>query len=123
VEKVAAFIKAVEQRRAQTAARLSPRRRSHLGQFFTPSASAGLLAAMPPSSGEPWRLLDPGAGVGSLSAALVARWLTETEHEVMDLVAYEMDPDLMPILRETLEAGQALAAHYGPHFARRGPER
>jgi adenine-specific DNA-methyltransferase len=86
--------------------------RARLGQFFTPPAAASQLAAMA-VPGAPWKLLDPGAGVGSLTAALVCRWLLETEIEEMEVVAYEVDGDLVAGLRETLDEAVELAARHG----------
>ncbi len=77
-------------------------RRGALGQFFTPVPVAGLLASMfDPPTGEV-RVLDPGAGVGSLTAALVSRAVTETWPVTLDLHAVEVDEDLIPALKETL---------------------
>ena len=86
--------------------------RSRLGQFFTPPEAAGLLAGMVQPS-RPWRLLDPGAGVGSLTAALVCRWLLETERPDMDVLAYELDAQVTSGLRETLDEAVSLASQFG----------
>ena len=40
-----------------------------MGQFFTPAPTARFMADLSEVSGEDVRLLDPGAGLGSLSAA------------------------------------------------------
>jgi adenine-specific DNA-methyltransferase len=76
-----------------------------LGQFFTPARAATLIASMPrlPESGE-LRVLDPGAGSGMLSAALVARVLAERPHLPVHVVAVERDSAVLPYLRDTLEA-------------------
>jgi adenine-specific DNA-methyltransferase len=65
-----------------------------------------------PATGE-WRLIDPGAGVGSLTAALVARWLVETDLPTMSVFAYEIDADLLEPLEATLREARALAARFG----------
>ncbi len=70
---VKAFVTAVEERRVTSAANLDQRLRVQRGQFFTPSGAAEFLATFPRLSAEPWRLLDPGAGVGSFSSDLHAR--------------------------------------------------
>ncbi|MGC2375543.1 MAG: Eco57I restriction-modification methylase domain-containing protein [Solirubrobacteraceae bacterium] len=108
------FLARVEQRRSLTSAALDPKVRAAWGQFFTPRASAGLLASMAPlpTSGD-WRLIDPGAGVGSLTAALVARWLVETDLPTMSVLAYEIDPQLMEPLEATLAEARALAMGVG----------
>jgi len=108
---VTKFREQVERRRIGTSARLGESR-SRLGQFFTPLEAAGLLAGMVQSSGS-WRLLDPGAGVGSLTAALVCRWLLETERPDMDVIAYEVDARVTPGLRETLDEAVNLASRFG----------
>ena len=108
------FLARVEQRRSATSASLDPEARAAWGQFFTPRASASLLASMAPlPAAEDWRLIDPGAGVGSLTAALVARWLVETDLPTMSVLAYEIDPKLIEPLEATLADARALAASIG----------
>src|SRR6266446_4876624 len=63
----------VDLMRLDAGRRLSPTRRSEFGQFFTPAPVARLIASMTEPNGEHIRLLDPGAGVGSLTMA----WLVE----------------------------------------------
>ncbi|MFD5627082.1 Eco57I restriction-modification methylase domain-containing protein [Streptomyces sp. NPDC127072] len=53
------------------------------------------------------RVLDPGAGAGSLSAALVDRLHTERPDVTVHVVAVETDPFVAPYLRATLEECQA----------------
>ncbi len=97
-----------------TSAILDPQARAEWGQFFTPRASASLVASMAPLPTEVgWRLIDPGAGVGSLTAALVARWLMETELPTMSVLAYEIDPHLVEPLEATLTEARTLAAAVG----------
>jgi adenine-specific DNA-methyltransferase len=78
---------------------------NELGQFFTPARAAVLIASMPrlPESGE-FRVLDPGAGSGMLSAAVVSRVLAERPCLAVHVVAVERDHAVAPYLRETLEA-------------------
>jgi adenine-specific DNA-methyltransferase len=114
VPSVEEFLARVEQRRSVTSASLDPKARVAWGQFFTPRASADLVASMAPlpTSGD-WRLIDAGAGVGSLTAALVARWLMETDLPSMSVLAYEIDPLLVEPLEATLTEAQDLAATVG----------
>lgn len=85
--------------------RLDPKRQDTLGQFFTPQRAAALIASMPrlPEDGRV-TVLDPGAGSGMLSAALVARALAECPDLSMHLVAVECDEAVVPQLMDTLEA-------------------
>lgn len=93
-----------EVRRVTALAELRTEDQADLGQFFTPARAAILLASMAdlPSQGN-LRVLDPGAGSGSLTAALVARVLREAPQLVLDLVAVELDGPVLPHLRATLD--------------------
>jgi adenine-specific DNA-methyltransferase len=94
-----------EQNRTEALRSLDAATQSTLGQFFTPVRAAVLIASIPrlPETGQV-RLLDPGAGSGMLSAALVARVLTERPNLSVHVVAVECDPLAVPYLRKTLEA-------------------
>lgn len=84
---------------------LDARTQADLGQFFTPAAAASFLASMPglPESGV-LRILDPGAGSGVLSAALIGRVLDECPDVSIELFAVERDPAVIPYLKATLTA-------------------
>ncbi|WP_420622946.1 Eco57I restriction-modification methylase domain-containing protein [Candidatus Poriferisodalis sp.] len=103
------LLESTEQRRVSVAERLVPDRRASFGQFFTPSTVAALLADMFEAPRGAARVLDPGAGVGSLSAALVDR--AEREHWPceLDLTSVEIDSNLIDDLEVTLtECSMAL---------------
>lgn len=76
-----------------------------LGQYFTPHEVATLMAASftLPQTGT-IRVLDPGAGSGILTAALVERVLTEAPHLGLEITAVEKDEQLIGPLTSTLEA-------------------
>ena len=97
-----------EARRVAETAERSSARRAALGQFFTPAPVASLLAGMfDPPAGRV-RVLDAGAGVGSLTAALVDRATSECWAADLDVTAVEIDSDLLGALTETLrECAQA----------------
>lgn len=91
-----------EQRRIAQADGLAPDRRSELGQYFTPAPIAKLLASMFELPEGAVRVLDPGAGVGSLSAALVERAVSEGWRCSLDVTAVEVDQHLLEGLEATL---------------------
>jgi len=71
---------------------------------MTPAAVADLMATMLPQSTGRVRLLDPGAGVGSLASAAVSHLADlKVRPEVIEVVAYELDPALRPFLDETFK--------------------
>jgi adenine-specific DNA-methyltransferase len=92
-----------ERERVAALAALDPKRQNILGQYFTPAPAAALIASMPhlPRSGA-LRVLDPGAGTGMLSAALVARLLAESPLAEIHIVAVECDTSVLPHLLATL---------------------
>jgi len=107
-----------ERLRLASAESLEASRRAKLGQFFTPTPAACLVASMlTDSRTHRVRLLDPGAGVGSLTAAAVERYASLGIRE-LEIVAWEIDARLHAPLRATLEhcarwaAGQGLSVHW-----------
>ncbi len=104
-----------ESRRLAASANLDVHRRASLGQFFTPEPVARLMAEMLHDlPGESVRILDPGAGIGSLSAAAVAQiCASESDQRPIDLVAYEIDEALHPRLAETLAECEQLVDSCG----------
>jgi len=81
----------VEHLRKASAESLDPQRRATLGQYFTPAPAARLIASLlAPNNAQKVRLLDPGAGIGSLTAAAVER-LVECDVPELDIVAWEVD--------------------------------
>ena len=64
--------------RLDVSRRLDPKRRSEMGQFFTPAQTAHLMASMFENRPSTFHHLDAGAGVGSLSAAWVSGVCSQT---------------------------------------------
>jgi adenine-specific DNA-methyltransferase len=111
---VAKLLRDVEQRRAAVSAELSGKHRAALGQFFTPKGVATFLAGLLdlPERGV-FRLLDPGAGLGSLSAAIVGRVIEERPDLNLQITAFEVDEALVSHLSTTLKDCVAVAARSG----------
>ena len=64
----------IEETRVALSQATDRRRKSQLGQFFTPTSVAQFMAGLFVQNGlSQCRLLDPGAGIGSLSAAFLER--------------------------------------------------
>ncbi len=100
-------IEAVEQVRRTVNQELDPKRRVEFGQFMTPASVAGFMASLFSKPAGDARLLDAGAGVGSLTAAFVQRW----PGSMTEVSAYELDRELAAHLKKTLSgmAGKCLA--------------
>lgn len=102
-----------EERRVCALQALAPEQQAHLGQFFTPERAAELIASMPRLTSGRLRVLDPGAGTGSLTAALVARAMHECPDVELDIVVAEVDDQVAPFLQETLDDIVRTAQHAG----------
>ncbi|MGH8544935.1 MAG: Eco57I restriction-modification methylase domain-containing protein [Gammaproteobacteria bacterium] len=107
----------IEVCRKEASLRLDPRRRVQMGQFLTPGAVAMFLAGMFDCRKTVVRVLDPGAGIGSLSAAFVfAMCGRRRRPSAIALTAYEIDPLLADYLRETLDRCRAVCEKVGILF-------
>ena len=85
----------------QAAARkaIVPDRQRELGQYFTPMWVARLMASMLPPAQGSVRVLDPGAGAGTLFTAYAARALGQPRpSSSLSVTAFEIDPALRPFL-------------------------
>lgn len=103
--------------RSKASQKLDPALRSEMGQFFTPSSVASLMASMLSKRPQTLNILDAGAGVGSLSAACVAelcQW-QERPYQV-NVTAYEIEPVLREYLHVTLNDCAQLCKQEGIHF-------
>lgn len=88
--------------RLDVSAKLDHTQRSSLGQFMTPSRVANFMAGLFPTPADNTiRLLDAGAGIGSLTAAFLERW-GRSDMPGMEVTAYEIDPALRTRLADTL---------------------
>ncbi len=108
---------AVEELRRGANARLDRSRRAAFGQFLTPPDVATLMASMFSARRQRVRLLDPGAGVGSLTAAFVARMIErESRPQAIAATAYEIDPVLAGVLEQALSHCRESASRAGIRF-------
>ena len=78
-------------------------RQHDLGQFFTPNSIADFMASLLSDGLREVHLLDAGAGVGALSAAVVRRICAQLKKpRCLTVTAYECDSHVLPKLRDTL---------------------
>lgn len=107
-----AFADTSEFYRIGAALKLDPRRRSDLGQYMTPAPIARYMASLFADASGDIRLLDPGAGVGSLTAAFIERiCATAKKPRSVALVAYEIEPVLNSYLANTLNESAVQCRH------------
>lgn len=87
--------------------------RAKQGQFFTPQPIAERMASLFRLPQSTIRILDPGAGVGSLSSALVMSLVKRADppREII-VTAIESDPGLIEHLTASLEACREYCAQH-----------
>ena len=95
-----------EQQRIYEAATPEEKRRAQ-GHFPTPKSVAAFMAELLSDIPASLRLLDPGAGVGTLAVAVCQRVLRCRTPRTIHITAYENEPSLLPILRRNLTNCQA----------------
>ncbi|MCO6455454.1 MAG: Eco57I restriction-modification methylase domain-containing protein [Pirellulaceae bacterium] len=97
----------------------TPEERKQRGHFGTPAAiaefMAGLFSRIPTGT---VRIVDPGAGVGTLSAAVCQRVLAQRTPRTLDFELWENDPNLIPTLEATMKHCRSAlrAAHHEMTF-------
>ena len=95
--------------RKDVARKISQRRKSEFGQFMTPATVARFMASLfSPSTLQSARLLDAGAGIGSLSGAFLDRFAAlDSGFRCIQVAAYEIDAGLRKHLVNTLADHQS----------------
>ena len=94
-------IREIDTTRLAATQELDPARRSSLGQFMTPTLIADYMASLFTRRSGPIRLLDPGAGIGSLTEAFATRFLREANPGTrLEAHCYEIEPALLNYLTQ-----------------------
>jgi len=93
----------IEHVRLQLSKKTDAKKKSQFGQFLTPAGTASFMAGLFPPAAGICRLLDPGAGIGSLTAAFLERWRSGGfDFQRVELDAFEIDSSLHVQLSQTL---------------------
>jgi adenine-specific DNA-methyltransferase len=95
----------IEKTRLELSKCIDPKKKSKLGQFFTPIRIAQFMANLFTRTNHVnFHILDAGAGLGILSTAFVERWLNNNSNIIStNIDVFEVDNTLLPDLTQTLE--------------------
>ena len=111
------FLEVVDARRMVAFEQIPADERSKMGQFGTPLQVARLMARMFNFDEPEVRLLDAGAGIGSLSAAFVdAACRVAQPPKSISITAYEIDRRLHGALSDTLDDCKARCEDRGIRY-------
>jgi adenine-specific DNA-methyltransferase len=91
----------------------SAERRRHRGQVFTPPEIARFMASLFSSIPSDYCLLDPGAGIGALTAAVCERVRRLRSPRRLTAHLFESDDQLTPLLRRNLDNCRRLLEEAG----------
>src|SRR5689334_10913842 len=114
------LIERVDQKRLEFSPMLDPKKRSSLGQLMTLGRIARQMAGMFETIPSEVRLLDAGAGMGSLTAAFVTEACRRPEKpRSIDVTCCEVDRVLRLVLDDTLTHCADLCRANGVAFTSR----
>jgi adenine-specific DNA-methyltransferase len=91
--------------------------RKKKGQFFTPAEVCKFMASLFSPGPTAFRFLDPGAGIGALTAACCDRFLHLQPARPLEFHLFENDPDVLPFLERTMKHCAATFAQHGESLA------
>ena len=103
-----ALAETLEQERLTHAVNTAIEHKSRFGQYFTPYPIARFMASLFPAADQKIRLLDPGAGIGTLACSLLER-IQQEQWNVPDILvsAYDIDTSVLPTLDKNIAQASA----------------
>jgi adenine-specific DNA-methyltransferase len=114
------ILKQVEHLRLEASKNQDNERKSRLRQYFSTSSLATLMASMLDFRGKEIRILDPGAGIGSLFAACIQKIVQKrVRPESVYVTAYEVDKSLNIYLENTFDICNKVCKKVGIRFEKR----
>jgi len=97
------FLKDLETSRFSISKKLKERLKSEKGQFITPISTARFMSSMFDDLSGGIRLLDAGAGIGTLTAACIIEACTrKTKPQSISVTCYEVEKSFINHLNKTL---------------------
>jgi adenine-specific DNA-methyltransferase len=99
----------VEVQRIKANELLDPKKRSALGQYFTPIAIGQFMASLFSEMKGEIKLLEPGCGVGSLIAPFVSEALKRNTCTSINITAYEIETAILKLTKQTLSVSEQTA--------------
>ena len=93
----------IETERLAHAEETNDSHKKEFGQYFTPFSIAKYMASLFPATNKSINILDPGAGIGALSCALLNRIATEKwNNPKIELSAYDLDSNVIYELKKNI---------------------
>ena len=103
-----ALAEALEKERLSHAVETSLKHKETFGQYFTPYSIAKFMSSLFPATDKKIKLLDPGAGIGTLSCSFMERILSEKWNTPdIHISAYDIDKDVYNTLNKNIASSTA----------------
>ncbi len=103
-----ALAETLEKKRISHAVETSVNHKEALGQYFTPYTIAKFMASLFPVTETKIKLLDPGAGIGTLSCSFMERIIKENWNTPeIHVSAYDIDKDVYNTLNENIASSSS----------------
>jgi adenine-specific DNA-methyltransferase len=96
--------------------KLDPKKKGALGQFFTSAPISMFMASLFESIDGNIRLLDPGCGPCSLTAAFVDEAIKRRGCESIDITSHDIEEAIIPYVNESLSLCQSVFEKSGGTF-------
>ncbi len=96
---------------------LDPIRKRSFGQFFTPAPISQYMASLFSNIEGNVRLLDPGCGVGSLSAAFFDETIRRNKAQSLYIKAYDIEDIVIPYIKETFNIFKVISQKENLQFS------
>lgn len=108
----------IDDLRIEVYTKSNSRHRAKYGQFLTSSKVAKTMASMVSFFPDEIRILDPGAGIGILSAALISAVLNrqESKPRKIQVISYEIERVFIEYLVRTMNLCSELCKEHGISF-------
>ena len=98
-----AFAETLEKERISHAVKTSLNHKETFGQYFTPYPIANFMSSLFPTTDKKIKLLDPGAGIGTLSCSFMERILKEKWNTPeIHISAYDIDKNVYNTLSKNI---------------------
>ncbi|PAV98573.1 methyltransferase [Hafnia paralvei] len=97
------LLEQVDKIRIQANLKLDPDKKGALGQYFTSAPISLFMASLFSDIKGDIRLLDPGCGPGSLTAAFTSEALRRGSAKNIDLFAFDIEPTIVPYIQKTMK--------------------
>ncbi len=106
------FKKKIDELQTKSSSLLDPKKKSQLGQFYTPPHIAQYMASLFHDFNDEIKLLDAGCGAASLTSAFLNEVFIRNQSNQVNIELYDVDDKIEPVLEEIMKLSKLEAKRY-----------